>query len=430
MRLEIRSIEIREVRPSSRTCAEDHTLYVSLKELEENVLKDNRIKSVAVHLVYPGERVRILNLMDVVQPRCKIDDGDANFPGFVGKLQLAGKGRTRSLAGVGVLVSNPETHRKYSAFLDMSGLAGEMSRYSNLRHVSIAPTRAKGVEEREFEDAVKIAGFRTSVYLAQKADGHAVDEVEVYELDIPHLACVSGLPRVAYYCQAYSPQHDHLGISDPCFYGSDLRNMTPTVVHPNEVLDGGLVGHHSIRGLDTYTIQNHGVIKELYRRHGKDLIFAGMVCGAASVEPAARARQAMLAAGLLKNVLGAEGVVLTKVHGGMPHVDLGLTAVNCEKMGMRTAVFIQPGNSSGTLADQVIFASDEVDLMIAAGATMERVKIPLDAERFLGGGPDSAVYCPDPIVQRAGDEQVDVEEFLIAGIHDFMGGANIIAKEY
>ena len=104
--------------------------------------------------------------------------------------------------------------------------------------------------------------------------------------------------------------------------------------------------------------------------------------------------------------------------------------VNCEKMGIRTAVFIQPGNSSGTLADQVIFASDEVDLMIAAGATMERVKIPLDAERFLGGGPDSAVYCPDPIVQRAGDAQVDVEEFLIAGIHDFMGGANIIAKEY
>ena len=131
MRLEIQSIEIREVRPSSRTCAEDHTLYVSLKELEENVLKDSRIKSVDVHLVYPGERVRILNLMDVVQPRCKIDDGDANFPGFVGKLQLAGRGRTRSLAGIGVLVSNPETHRKYSAFLDMSGLAGEMSRYSN-----------------------------------------------------------------------------------------------------------------------------------------------------------------------------------------------------------------------------------------------------------------------------------------------------------
>ena len=430
MRLEIQSVEIRDVQPAPRTHVENQILYVDLKELEEIILRDSRIKSVDINLVYPGDRVRVLNLMDVVQPRCKMDNGDANFPGFVGKLQLAGSGHTRSLSGVGVLVSNPDTHRKYSAFLDMSGLAAEMSRYSRMRHVSIAPTRAEATEERAFEDAVKIAGFRTAVYLAQRAEGHPVDHVTVYDLDIPHLAGQSNLPRVAYYCQMYSPQHDHLGISDPCFYGADVRNLIPTIIHPNEMLDGGIVGHHSIRGLDTYTIQNHGVIKELYRRHTKDLIFAGVVCGVASVEPVTRARQAMLAAGLVKNVLGAEGLVLTKIHGGMPHVDLGLIAENCERMGIKTAVFIQPGNSYGTLSDQVIFSSDEVNLMITVGATMERTKIPLDAKRFLGGTSETSIYCPDPILQRAGDSVVDVEEFLIAGVHDFMGDANIIVKEY
>ena len=430
MRLEIQSIDIQDVRPGAKTHAENHILYVHLKELEELILRDGRIKSVDINLVFPGDRVRVLNLMDVVQPRCKIDNAEANFPGFVGKLQIAGTGPTRSLSGVGVLVSNPDTHRKYSAFLDMSGLSAEMSRYSRMRHVSIAPTRAEGAEERAFEDAVKIAGFRTAVYLAQSAEGHPMDDVEVYDLDIPRLDRHSNLPRVAYYCQMYSPQHDHLGISDACFYGTDVRNLTPTIVHPNEVLDGGMVGHHSIRGLDTYTLQNHGVIKELYRRHGKELIFAGVVCGVASVEPVARTRQAMLASGLVKNVLGADGVILTKIHGGMPHVDLGLIAENCEKMGIKTAVFIQPGNSSGTLADQVIFSSDEVNLIIAAGATMERVKIPLNADRFLGGTAKTTVYCPDPVIQHAGDPVVDVEEFLIAGVHDFMGGANIIVREY
>jgi hypothetical protein len=86
-----------------------------------------------------------------------------------------------------------------------------------MKHIHIAPTISKGTEEREFEDAVKIAGLKTSVYLARCAEGHPVDEVEVYELDIPNLHVKSSLPRVAYFYQLYSPQHDHLGISDPCF---------------------------------------------------------------------------------------------------------------------------------------------------------------------------------------------------------------------
>ena len=430
MRLEIQSIDIKDIRPGSKTHAKDNILYVNLEELQEILLKDSRIKSVDLHLVYPGDRVRIVNLMDVVQPRCKIDKVEADFPGFIGKMQTAGSGRTRSLRGVGVLVSNPCTNRKYSAFLDMSGLVAEMSRYARMKHLCIAPTISEGTEERDFEDAVKIAGLKTAVYLARGTEGHPVDEVEVYELNIPSLNKKSDLPRVAYYYQLYSPQHDHLGISDPCFYGADVRNLTPTIIHPNEVLDGGIIGAHTIRALDTYTIQNHGVIKELYRRHGKDLIFAGVVCGVANMEPVPRKRQAVMASNLVKNALGAEGIILTKIHGGLPHVDLALIAEECEKLGVKTAIFTQPLISYGTLADTLLFNAEAVNLIITVGATMERIKIPLDADRFLGGTADTKIFCPDPIVQHAGDPAIDVEQFLIAGVHDHLGGANIMVKEY
>jgi Glycine/sarcosine/betaine reductase component B subunits len=430
MRLEIQSIDIKDIQPGSKTYAKDRVLYVNLRELEEIILKDSRIKSVEIHLVYPGDRVRIVNLLDVVQPRCKIDKVEADFPGFIGKMQIAGSGRTRSLRGVGVLVSNPLTNRKYSALLDMSGLVAEMSRYGKMRHVHIAPVISDGTGERDFEDAVKIAGLKTAVYLARGAEGHLVDDVEVYELDIPNFDKKSDLPRVAYYYQIYSPQHDHIGISDPCFYGTDVRNLTPTIIHPNEVLDGGVVGAHTIRALDTYTIQNHGVIKELYRRHAKDLIFAGVVCGVANMEPVARSRQAVMASNLVKNVLGADGVVLTKIHGGLPHVDLALVAEECEKLGVKTAIFIQPLISYGTLADTLLFNAEAVNLIITVGATMERINIPLDAKHFLGGTADTKIYCPDPIVQHAGDRVIDVEQFLIAGVHDHLGGAKIIVKEY
>jgi sarcosine reductase len=430
MRLEIESIDIHEIREHRTTHVRDHVLYVNTGEIEELILRDNRIRSVEVNTVRPGDRVRIVNIMDVVQPRCKIDQFEADFPGFVGRLQVAGRGRTRSLRGITVFVSNPETKRKYSALMDMAGLGAALSRYGKMKHISIAPNRADGTEERDFEDAVKIAGFKTAVFLAAAAQGHPVDEVEIFDLDIPSNEGKADLPKVAYYYQLYSPQHDHNGIPDSCFYGTHVRDILPTIIHPNEALDGGVVGHHTIRSLDTYTIQNHGVIKELYRRHGKDLIFAGVVCGVANIDPVARKRKAIMAANLLKNALGAEGVIITKIHGGMPHVDVALVGEECEKLGVKTAVFTQPLISVGTLADTLLFNSEALDLIITVGATFERVKLPLEADRILGGTAETKVFLADPIDQHAGDPIIDMEEMLIAGVHDHLGGAKVTVKEY
>ncbi len=430
MRLDIETVQIKEIQEGPETLARDGVLYLNLKELQEEILTDSRFASVDINLVYPGDAVRVVNLMDVVQPRCKIDRLDADFPGFIGKMQTAGKGRTRSLAGVAVLVSDPRTTRKYSALLDMYGLGGELSLYGRMRHISISPQIAAGVEERDFENSVKLAGFKTAVFLARAAAGHPPASVETYELDIPNLERNSGLPRVAYHYQMYTPQHDHHGLPDLCFYGGDVRNLMPTIIHPNEVLDGGVVGHHTIRGLDTYLIQNHGTIKELYRHHGKDLIFAGVVCDVANMEPVARNRKAMMASSLAKNVLGADGIVLTKIHGGMPHVDLAAVAIECEKLGVKTAIFTHPLINDGTLADSLLFNNERLDLIITGGATMERIKLP-KPERILGGTADTKIFCPDPSVQQhAGDLEIDVEQFLIAGVHDYTGGAKVITKDY
>ncbi len=429
MKLEIESIDITDLRKGEKTEVADSVLSVDVKELEALLTKDDRIASVKIDFVHPGENTRVVNLMDVVQPRCKIDQFEADFPGFIGKMQTAGRGRTRSLRGVTVLVSDPQTNRKYSALLDMYGPGAKMSRYSKMHHVCIAPTIANGCEERDFEDAAKIAGFKAAAYLARSSADHPVDDVEIFDLDIPNIDRKSDLPKVAYYYQLYSPQHDHRGISDACFYGTEVRNLLPTIIHPNEVLDGGVVGAHTVRSLDTYTIQNHGVIKELYRRNGKDLNFVGVVCGVANMEPVARMRKAMMASSLIKNVLGADGVVLTKIHGGMPHVDLAVVGEECEKLGVKSAVYISPLISDGTLPEMLLHSSEAVDLIITVGATLERSILP-KPEQIVGGTEKTKVYCPDPITQYAGGDTIDVEQFIIAGTHDHLGGAKIVVKEY
>jgi sarcosine reductase len=227
MRLEIENIDIKDIQASSKTHIKDGILFINLMELEELIMMDPRIQSVEINIVYPGDNVRILNLMDVVQPRCKIDRQNADFPGIIGEMQTAGQGRTRSLRNVAVLVSNPCSKRKENALLDMAGPISEMSPYGKMINISIAPYIAADVKERDFENAVKEAGLKTAVYLARSAEGNPVQETEVYDLDIPNLDKKSPLPRVACYYQLYSPQFDHLAIADPCFYGTDVRHLMP-----------------------------------------------------------------------------------------------------------------------------------------------------------------------------------------------------------
>jgi glycine reductase complex component B subunit alpha and beta len=430
MRLEIESIDIKNVQDGLNTHAKDGILFVNLKELEGLILKDPRIQSVDINIVHPEDNVRILNILDVVQPRCKIDQKDADFPGIIGKMQTAGQGRTRSLRSVAVLVSNPCTNRKENGLIDMAGPIAEISPYGKMNNISIAPYITPGTGDRDFENAVKAAGLKTAIYLAQAAEGHPVQETEIFDLDIPGLGKTSTLPRVALYYQIYSPQFDHLAISDPCFYGTDIRGMMPTIIHPNEVLDGGIVGWHAIKAIDTYSIQNHGIIKELYRHHGKDLNFVGVIAVTANMEPEARSRSAYMAVNLLKNVLGVDGVILMKIVGGMPHIDLALTAEECEAVGIKTAISTQPLTPFGTLADTILFNAECLNLIITTSATFERTKIAWKAEKFLGGNAQTRVYCPDPIVQHAGDPVIDIEEYLLPGALDCTGNAKVIVKEY
>jgi glycine reductase complex component B subunit alpha and beta len=430
MRLEIENIDIKNVKAGSKTYVSDGVLFVNVKELEELILEDPRIKSVDINIVHPGDNVRILNLMDVVQPRCKIDLKDADFPGIIGKMQTAGQGRTRSLLGIAVLVSNPCTNRKENGLLDMTGPIGEMSPYSKMNNISISPQMTPGTGERDYENGVKATGLKTAVYLAQAAEGHPAQETEVYDLDIPNLDKKSPLPRVALYYQIYSPQFDHMAISDPCFYGTNIRGMIPTIIHPNEVLDGGLVGWHAIKAIDTYSIQNHGIVKELYRHHGKDLIFIGVVAVTANMDQESRSRSAYIATNLLKNVMGADGVILMKIAGGMPHIDLSTTAELCEAAGIKTSISTQPLTPFGTLADTILFNAECLDLIITTGATFERTKVAWKTEKFLGGDEKTKVFCPDPINQYAGDSVIDIEEYLLPGVLDCTGNAKIIVKEY
>ena len=430
MKLQLDFIAINDVQFGAKTCVKDGVLYINKDEAEKHVLEDAKIKSVSIDLTYPGEKTRIVNIQDVVEPRCKVTPEGTDFPGYISRIVPGGEGVTRALRGTAVVLTNPDSDRQFASFLDMGGQIGKVSKFAKMPLIVLTPRKPDEILHREFDFAMQRAAFRLAVYLAKAGAGYPVSETKIYDHDFSSLPRDSKLPRIAYYYQMYTPQYDHKGISEPFFYGTEVRHILPTIIHPNQVMDGGIVCYLPLKSLNTHAIQNHATINELYDRHGKDLLFCGMIVGVAHMDPAQRERRAMITAGLAKDILNADGIIMTKPHGGMVHMDLALAAETCERKGVRTVLYHQGLINAGTLADNALFKSDLLDAVLYMGVTIERFRVQFDPERFLGGTAETVLFSPDHVHMEAKDRDIIGEEFLVPGIHDHTGGAAITAYDY
>jgi len=99
MRLETASVGVRDLRFSDRTRFEDGVLSIQKEELRQLLLEDDTFEDVGLEVVRPGESVRIIHVMDAVEPRYKPEPW-STFPRFVGPPKTVGEGRTHRLAGM------------------------------------------------------------------------------------------------------------------------------------------------------------------------------------------------------------------------------------------------------------------------------------------------------------------------------------------
>jgi glycine reductase len=130
----------------------------------------------------------------------------------------------------------------------------------------------------------------------------------------------------------------------------------------------------------TYFAQNHPVIQELYRRHQRDLWFAGVAATVAPVTITEKQRNAGLAARLAAEVLAADGVIATKIGGGAVDTDLMMIYERCEEMGVKTALIIMERYPD----TGITFVPDNVDALVTPGLTRDAITLP-PVERIIGG---------------------------------------------
>ena len=103
MKLELGICLIRDMRFADTTRISDHVLCVNKKELAALLLADRRLGSLELEIVRPNERERVIHVLDVIEPRIKVEGPGAIFPGMIGKLERVGEGRSHVLKVVAVV---------------------------------------------------------------------------------------------------------------------------------------------------------------------------------------------------------------------------------------------------------------------------------------------------------------------------------------
>ncbi|MBI1990174.1 MAG: beta-aspartyl-peptidase, partial [Betaproteobacteria bacterium] len=106
MRLELNIVRIAKVQFADATAVRNGVLCVNRQELEDLVKQDTRLTDVAIELANPGDKCRIVNVADVIEPRARTADSGPDFPGAVGMQGTAGHGITCVLRGAAVLIND------------------------------------------------------------------------------------------------------------------------------------------------------------------------------------------------------------------------------------------------------------------------------------------------------------------------------------
>jgi glycine reductase complex component B subunit alpha and beta len=309
--------------------------------------------------------------------------GGRDFPGLLTPPELAGSGRSHRLDGVAVLgTANipgaADSQGLKEAIADMAGPGARYHPFGRTVNVVLELETQPGLVTVEAIAACRRATLRTAVFLAEPTRGLAPDAVATFALS----PADPGLPRVAYVMPVMSEGEVHTTF----FYGRSVQSL-PALVHPNEILDGALVSADYWIGCHrspTYLYQNEPAIRALYRHHGVDLDFVGvLLCRCLITSQEEKWRQANQAAKVAR-MLDIQGAVITMSNGGHAYVDQMLLCQKLEQAGVATVLGVDEYADADGADFPLVTHVPEANAIVSVGNQEEIVEWPA-VERVLGG---------------------------------------------
>jgi len=391
---EVRSLELGE-----HTSLHEGRLTVSEAEAT-SLLGDPALAEVNVACASPGESVRIVNVLDAVQPCSKGSGGNGVFPGFVSGALPAGRGETQVLRGAAVLVAG-HLPRAQEAVIDMAPPEEGRSPLSETHNLVIEFEPASDAEWEDVEAALRRGMLRLAVHLADAALEVEPDAVE--ELADPAAQSPDGLPRVAVVTNIQTQGR----FKDVFVYGRSLGGGLATLLSPNELDDGAVVsgqyGHPALKN-PTYMHQINPALAAV--RECEEVHLAAFVLCPEPIDQNLKELVSAHAARLCATV-GVEGAILTKEGGGNADADVTLKMDRLEELGISTVGILPEMAGRGGIGPPLVVPPAKATAMVSTGNYDQLITLPA-CERALGGQqialldrpatdelelPMAAIYC-------------------------------------
>ncbi len=378
MELKIKNFEVKDVVFGEENSFKNGILTFN-KDKAIKFLKDNdeHLTHVDLEIAKPGDDVRIVPVKDAVEPRYRCGQ-DNYFSAATTDLKRVGDGTIHALKGMSVLgVGN--TYGSFGdGLIDMNGPGAKYTYYSKLINVCVVADTDEEQERYEQQKknlAIRWASLRLAEYLGAITKNLDSNNIESYKMKDAKDRN-NNLPNVVYMMQSQSQ------IEEPGFntllYGWDMNNFLPTLIHPNEMLDGCFLSGSfmpSSSNWSTYDYMNAPVIKELYSRDGVDLNFVGVIASNLNVSMEQKERSAMFCVTLAK-MLNADGVIVAEEGYGNPDADFIACIDALEDAGVKTVGLTNECTGRDGKSQPLVSLSEKADAIVSCGNVSQLLRLP------------------------------------------------------
>lgn len=392
MKLTRQYYQIKDVVFGEKNSLKDGLLTIDAEALREAIAPHtDSIKSVSFDLVKPGEDTRIVHILDTIAPMKKIKGGPGRaYSGFLGRPHTCGQGTTNMLEGFTVMSCAPLPWDDRSAssgllyprdaILDMTGPIAGFSPFSQTINLVLDFALKEGKSSNEYDADIRMCGLRVADLLADLTIDLLPDSSEVFSIedkkeDLPSVVLVWQCQNQGVYSNTY-------------LYGKSIENLVPTLLHPNEMLDGAVVSGNYVWPafkVPSYLHVNHPILLELYKEHGKTLNFAGVIF-ARSHNPTNWDKERCAHFNVkLAQYVDADGLIMAWEGGGNAAVDGMLTVQAAEKAQIASStITFEFGGKDGTEGILLVDDVPEADAVISGGSIEKTYDLPA-MSRSVGG---------------------------------------------
>ncbi len=428
MRLELGKIFIKDVQFGSKTEVNKGVLTVNKEELIKKISGDPRIASINVELAKPGEEIRIIPVKDVIEPRVKVEGNGGIFPGWISKVETVGSGRTHILKGAAVVTTGKVVGFQ-EGIIDMSGPGAEYTPFSRINNVVIIAEPIEKLPQHEHEAAVRMIGLKAAAYIGETGRNIQPDEVDVYEA-LPFFEGTEkyrDLPRVAY---VYMLQSQGL-LHDTYVYGVDVKQIIPTFIYATEVFDGAIISGNCVSACDkntTYHHLNSPVIEDLYKYHGKEYNFVGVIITNENVTLADKERSSNYVA-KLASMLNLDAAIVSEEGFGNPDADLIMNCKKLEVQGIKTVLITDEYAGRDGASQSLADANPAATAVVTGGNANEVITLP-SMKKVIGHVEPADVIAGGFAGSLAKDGSITVEIQAITGATNELGFNKMSAQGY